>query len=278
MTKLPPDLRLRIARETDKEVWEIAELMAVIKREVEARKATELVKLPHAKSGSHYRNPFPPLLQQPLLLQVAQPSGVSTAMSPTILLRVTKFKVFKNVELYSSNLVDVLIASELIINQESVNHPKLVDTVIVSTTSLPVKEQIHLRLIVLTKPTERPTVPLQVKSPLLLQIPQINKTVLLQTAHAIALATPSDPSSPVHILFDSGSQLSYITERLRQQLNLKPTRIEKLCLNTFGHQGYKTQSCAVGLLLSYICEDFTRRRQCIDFSIHLFFPTINNQG
>ena len=42
MTKLPQDLHLCIAREADKEIWE---LMTVIKREVEAREAAEFVKL-----------------------------------------------------------------------------------------------------------------------------------------------------------------------------------------------------------------------------------------
>ena len=35
-----------------------------------------------------------------------------------------------------------------------------------------------------------------------------NQTVLLQTAHAVALASPNGPSVPVRVLFDSGSQLS----------------------------------------------------------------------
>lgn len=45
MTKLPQELRLRFARDTNKEVWEIEELMDLVKREVEAREASELVKL-----------------------------------------------------------------------------------------------------------------------------------------------------------------------------------------------------------------------------------------
>lgn len=52
-------------------------------------------------------------------------------------------------------------------------------------------------------------------------------------------------SVPVRVLFDSGSQLSYVTERLQDRLRLKPIRIEKLHLNTFGTRGYKTQACNV---------------------------------
>ena len=59
MTKLPQNLRLRIARETDKEVWQIDELMTVIKKEVEAREATEFVKLHQPKLPVGARSPFP---------------------------------------------------------------------------------------------------------------------------------------------------------------------------------------------------------------------------
>jgi len=45
------------------------------------------------------------------------------------------------------------------------------------------------------------------------------------------------PQAPVYVLFDSGSQLSYISEKLQCQLKIKPTRIEKLHLNTFGTAG-----------------------------------------
>ena len=63
------------------------------------------------------------------------------------------------------------------------------------------------------------------------------QTVLLQTAHALASANPGGSTVCVRILFDSGSQLSYVTERLRAQLGLRQTRIEKLHLNTFGNDG-----------------------------------------
>ena len=71
------------------------------------------------------------------------------------------------------------------------------------------------------------------------------RTILLQTAHALAFADPRGPTAQVRILFDSGSQLSYVTEELRHRLNPKHTKIERLHLNTFGSHNYKTQACAV---------------------------------
>ena len=63
MTKLTPELRLCIARESRNEVWVIGELMDLIKQEVEAREATEIVKIPatrHTGSlqirGNHFQS------------------------------------------------------------------------------------------------------------------------------------------------------------------------------------------------------------------------------
>ena len=71
------------------------------------------------------------------------------------------------------------------------------------------------------------------------------QVILLQTAKAIASGDINASTVPVRVLFDTGSQLSYITERLQDQLHLKPVKIEKLHLNTFGTHSYKTQACNV---------------------------------
>ena len=51
------------------------------------------------------------------------------------------------------------------------------------------------------------------------------KVVLLQTAQAMAIG--ESVKLPVKVLLDSGSQLSYITNSLRERLKLKTTRKEK---------------------------------------------------
>jgi len=45
MSKIIPELRLRIARETKKDIWEMGELLELIKQEVEARESSEQVKI-----------------------------------------------------------------------------------------------------------------------------------------------------------------------------------------------------------------------------------------
>ena len=67
--------------------------------------------------------------------------------------------------------------------------------------------------------------------------------MLLQTARAVALDDTGKISTPVRILFDTGSQRSYVTESLRSKLKLKSVQHERLNLNTFGEARYKSQNC-----------------------------------
>ena len=47
----------------------------------------------------------------------------------------------------------------------------------------------------------------------------------------------------MNVLFDSGSQKSYIVESLRKALSLKSEKTETLNLNTFGNDKYEKKSC-----------------------------------
>ena len=69
--------------------------------------------------------------------------------------------------------------------------------------------------------------------------------VLPQTAQAEATNGVKSRIENVRVLFDNGSQHSYITDSLRTRLGLSPIRKEKLNLNTFGDSKFKTQNCDV---------------------------------
>ena len=68
-------------------------------------------------------------------------------------------------------------------------------------------------------------------------------SVVLQTATAMARGTSNSMAVPVRILFDGGSQRSYITTDLRDRLGLSPKRVETLNLTTFGDKVYRKQRC-----------------------------------
>ena len=60
--------------------------------------------------------------------------------------------------------------------------------------------------------------------------------MLLQTAKAVATNEDGTRSTNVRIIFDNGSQRSYVTNSLELRLNLKPCKTETLHLNTFRKQ------------------------------------------
>ena len=68
--------------------------------------------------------------------------------------------------------------------------------------------------------------------------------VLLQSARAVIM-NPNDSSTGVNIrvVFDNCSQCSYISERLKNVLNLPTVRNDLLIIKTFGSQSEKLSHC-----------------------------------
>ena len=78
-----------------------------------------------------------------------------------------------------------------------------------------------------------------------------NSSVVLQTTTAYARGKGGTKDEQVRILFDSGSQRSYITKDLKNRLGLKTAKTETLNLNTFGAKIYRKQKCEVVELSLY---------------------------
>ena len=261
MTKLPQDLRLRIARETDKEVWQIDELMTVIKKEVEAREATEFVKLHQPKPPVGSRSPFPSTPTAAALVTsgssvrcvYCKESHYSASClkfrTPqerrAILVRTGRcFNCLKNNHKcrecespktcrYCNRRHHQSICDRGNSNEPNPSRPGGTPSTSSSNTGTSSDSSGN---------TDHEATPTSANTT---SVSKNHRTVLLQTAHTTAFASPNGPSVPVRVLFDNGSQLSYVTETLKRQLNLKSMKIEKLHLNTFGHNSFRTQECAV---------------------------------
>ena len=63
----------------------------------------------------------------------------------------------------------------------------------------------------------------------------VNNNILLQTAKGKVSSVGINKYCDVRILFDSGSQRSYLTDDLRKRLNLRTIRSENLVVQTFGN-------------------------------------------
>ena len=260
MTKLPQELCLRIARETDKDIWEMDELMTVIKREVEAREASEFVKLHQPKQSVSPRG-FLPITPTAATLVTNGPSircvycGEPHYSASCVKFRTPQerkailvqsgrcFNCLKNNHKFREcessktcrhcNRQHYQFICDKRNSRDAPAYNHIDREFANSNSNSGTSDNIGSSTEVV--PTSTNTTSVSKK----------HQTVLLQTAHAVALATPNGPSVPVRVLFNSGSQLSCVTERVQRQLNLKPTKIEKLHLNTFRHNSYKAQECAV---------------------------------
>lgn len=91
---------------------------------------------------------------------------------------------------------------------------------------------------------------------------------MLQTATAFARGKSSSRAVPVRILFDNGSQRTYVTKDLKDRLGLKTKSTETLNLNTFGDKIYRKQKCEVVQLSLY-----KNNRETVNISA-LTFPKI----
>ena len=73
-----------------------------------------------------------------------------------------------------------------------------------------------------------------------------NQSVLLQTAIATVF-NPEDPTVQlkVRVILDCGSQLSYITNRVKEALAVVPKSCRDVSIHTFGSTRERTQSCEI---------------------------------
>ena len=68
--------------------------------------------------------------------------------------------------------------------------------------------------------------------------------MLLQTAACIVSSTNSATTGiKLHIMFDQGSQLSYLSQRARDALNLNTVTKERLLINAFGAKEEEFKIC-----------------------------------
>ncbi len=96
------------------------------------------------------------------------------------------------------------------------------------------------------------------------------KAVLLQTARCIASSVNNTRSTSVRVLFDTGSQRTYVTNNLKSRLTLKPMEKENLRLNTFGDDRIRKETCDVVKLSLRKGDGEKNRYFRLKFSRHMF--------
>ena len=248
MSRLPAEVRLHVARVSTKDVWEINELLKVIQAEVEAREISDTMKIQEKKGTETTPTPkrgFSPGTANSLLARSGDGSGIRCA--------------FCNGEHYSSAYEEVkeiqkrknisrrdkrcFCVCQWVINQCTRNKKRRVCDRTDHHQSVCEMRSNQSR-------SETPAAPTNAKTkedrePSASKKPPQNTTtkstarskvqVLLQTARTYAYVENSTKLLLVHVLLDSGSQRSYITNHFKRKLGLIPIETETVNLNTFGN-------------------------------------------
>ena len=237
MGKLPSDVRLQIARVTTCEVWDVEELLQVIKREVEAREISEGVKIHETKNIDSNKRNFPPTASA-LVVRDSRSSGTKkccvyckgdhySASCERVNSRVNRREV-----LMKEGRCFLCLSSGHRANQCN------------STRRCRKCNRRHHQSICKRGTTQHVgTEDTQDTAPkTTVAIGKSKSNMLLQTARTFAYSV-NEELMPVRVLMDNRSQRSYVTNSLSARLGLRPLKRERLTLNTFGSTNYNKKDC-----------------------------------
>lgn len=254
MAKLPSELRLRIARVAKGSVWKIDELLEVIRQEVKAKEISERVRATDQKPSTYHRN-RPSTASA--LFSKAEPNDKGSSVIKCVYCeaphysascaKVTDTKLRRNILFESKRCFKCLKPGHQVKDCRKPNgcrkpcgghhHQSICSNASIgSKRETNAEESNKQKRDNEEKPATRTT------------CAKTKENVLLQTATATALNEDGSKSTTVRIyciLFDTGSQRSYITDNLKTRLGFKTTKTETLQLNTFGEKGYRKQRCNV---------------------------------
>ena len=240
MSKLPAEVRLQIARVSVKEVWEVEELLTVIKSEVEAREISDTVKVTEQRQVPPRR--VPPSSASALLVTEGGNNKINCVYCKgdhySAACEKLKEPVARTDSLQKDGHCFLCLGKRHKVGQctstrrcrhcKRKHHQSIcrgnVEDSAGNTSS---NEQTST----LSNPSN------------VAATSHSNSKVLLQTARAHACSTKDSDLVPVRVLFDGGSERSYVTARLIEVLNLRTLKRETLNLNTFGTEQCQKKKC-----------------------------------
>eukprot|EP00794_Sanderia_malayensis_P006304 gene6304-biopygen5218 len=222
MTRLPSEIAIEVARKTTEDVWDIEEILEIVRKEIEAREVSTKVKMND---------------RRPDRTSQQQVSGTTRAFVTADKQRQIQCFFCKNAH-YASNCTvvqDVTKRKELLKNtRRCFLCMKIGHMAKRCQSTIKCRDCGRRHNTAICEGEKHEEVKAKEEESTSTMASKGREGVLLQTAQAIVYGNDKTKKTKINILFDGGSQRSYITEELRKKLGLKGEKKETVNVNTFG--------------------------------------------
>ena len=251
MAKSPAEIRVQIARNTSEKVWEMADMLNIILKEVEARETSESVKV---NDVEHHKPRIPGAnaltasgsIGQSIQCVYCKEHHFSASCDRVVDTKEHQVLLKRDRRCFTS-LAKNHRSSQYDPkrncrrcggkhHQSICKKPRAPDKPALRNERSP--EDNSRTMTAIGQPNQATTTTTKTQH-----------KVLLQTAVTYAKAPDGSKNIPVRILLDSGSQRSYIANSLKKRLGLPTIKTETLNLNTFGNDSFIKQQCDMVRLL-----------------------------
>lgn len=256
MARLPREISLQIARLISQDVWAIDDVLRVIRQEVEARELSENARVKEMKKPDDHerrRNNSPKRGQSTaasLTNQVEYPTWLCcifcqskhySAECKKVTDVATRVKILKEegrcfVCLKKGHRANNCPRTRNCRNCEKRHHQAICGANQKTKEAVPKDKPSG-------KPNQEMKHDQQEEVLTTTNVARTKPNVILQTARAFVRGRNESKIIEARVLFDGGSQRSYITNELQEKLGVKRQRTETLHLNTFGGKNYSRQKC-----------------------------------
>ena len=242
MTRLPTEISLEVSRKTEEDIWRIDEVMEIIRKEIEAREMSEKI----ISEKRKFEKATKPRSSSPIgSTKTFFAKGGNQKRSPECYFCKKDHYSNKCTEVTSvQDRKKILMETNRCFNCLKTGHQSKSCQ---SSSKCYICQKKHNTAICNQRrggdeeKTEKK--PEKESETAVTTTANERKDVLLQTANTYAFGDDRSKKVEVNVLFDSGSQKSYITDDLKKKLNLKVEKTETVNLNTFGSEKYCKKSC-----------------------------------
>ncbi len=239
ISRMPGEIALQVARKTSEDIWQINEIMDIIRKEIEAREISERIQAADRKKPEKFIKP-----------QASSPVGTTKSFVTQDEKKKGPLRCYfckkEHVANKCEEVTDIKTRIQIINAAKRCQNCLKIGHVIKDCFSKGRCRNCngkHNTLLCLktgeqSMPVNNVNQANTMDSSVTTSTLKQKTNVLLQTAKTYAFGSDRSEKIPVNLLFDCGSQKSYIKEELKSKLSLQVQQKETLNLNTFGTEKY----------------------------------------